>query len=582
MAEWLPEFISVGGAYVGKIPQDSLDSFISNAGGGYVQDDVINISAQFRDNVENHNWAGHGLVDLWNMVDDGQPHELLLFEMPVKNPEGATYYRQTLAFIATYEKRVITDGSVGAGYRQTIIQFGFTKIYRREYATPYSTPVSTLLAQGSNSIRIDHVDVDGLFPPGYQYMYLDGDLYYGLSYGSYDGETYFCIYGYKDTERADFAESNYTEAIYALTGINVDTLNSEFGEFIPEETDDPNEDPDDPTDPTDPGGGGKHDRTEDPVDFPPLPSIGAASAGFITIYRMNLYEMTQFAHELFLNPLDPGGAWQAIKSFFADPMDFICGCMIVPFIPESSYKMKPKFGNFTWSTAYDVIENEFQIIDCGAMIVPYFYKNAFDMNPYTKVKIFLPYIGYRELDADEVMGQSIRVKYYVDCVTGDCVAMIGKETPAFTQVIAQFSGNCAVRVPFGRVSYDAAVAASIQLLGGAINAGITAAGGGGNINVGGMATTAVNGLKVNTERSGVAGASAGYMSLQIPHLIREIPDQDLPTNYRRINGYPSNKGGTLSQFRGYTVIENIELSGIAATADEKQEIMSLLKGGCII
>jgi len=335
------------------------------------------------------------------------------------------------------------------------------------------------------------------------------------------------------------------------------------------------------------GGGGSHDRTEDQIPIPDLPDLGAADTGFLTLYRMTNTEIHAFSAEM----VDPD-VWAAIKQFFMDPMDFIAGIMLVPFMPPSTRRGKPAF--FTGSNYFDVISNEFVEIDCGSIAFPLYYNSAFDFNPYSKYTLFLPYIGYVDLDPDDVAGQIINVKYHCDCLTGDCVAFVTKVNPILTQVIAQYSGNCGVRVPYGRTSFDAAISASIQLLGGGIGMAAGAAASalgleGGNVTAGQIANqvsnatvTAVNGMKVTTERSGVAGASAGYMSIQRPHLIRNIPHQSLPDNYRHLNGYPANIGGALGEFSGYTAVESIELTGINATDEEKAEILSILNGGVFI
>ena len=357
-------------------------------------------------------------------------------------------------------------------------------------------------------------------------------------------------------------------------------------------SDDPNE-----SDPTDGesqegGGDGGHDQTQTPIPIPGMPPIGGTDAGFVTCYRMTLAEMHTFAADLF----DPD-AWAAIKAFFSDPMDFICGVMILPFQPPSSVRAYPKFGLFTWHNAYDVVSSQFVEIDCGSILIPKYYGSCFDYAPYTKITIWLPYIGYRELNTDEVMGKTIKVKYHCDVLTGDCIAFITRpyENTSLDQVIAQFSGNCAVRVPFGRLSFDAAVSASIQLIGGAVGlaaggiagaAGLTESAGGisaAQISSQVSATTvgAVNSMKTTAERSGNAGASAGFMSIQKPYLIREIPRQSLPENYKSFAGYPSNLGGNVGSFSGFTAIETIKLR-VSATDQEKAEIIELLRGGVFV
>ena len=340
-----------------------------------------------------------------------------------------------------------------------------------------------------------------------------------------------------------------------------------------------------------PGGGdGDHRQPYTPIPIPGIPTIGPNSAGFVYMLRMTPAQMQQFAVDL-VRPT----WWTALKNFFADPLDFICGIMIVPYEPVSNYSVYPKFGDNVFEHAYPQVYQQYTVIDCGSLAVPKYFGGALDQNPFTKLLVWLPYIGYRGLDADECMDKTLHIVYHCDCLTGDCVCFIstvagsGYEVP-FDRVIAQFSGNCGVRVPFGATSFDAAIAASVQLLGGAVGAiaggAMGAAIGAGAItesqianSVAGTTVGAVQGSKVTTERSGVSGACAGYLSIQYPYLLREVPRQSLAKNYMDLEGYPSNVAGPLSNFYGYAAVESIDLNGINATKEELDEIRSILAGG---
>lgn len=356
----------------------------------------------------------------------------------------------------------------------------------------------------------------------------------------------------------------------------------------------PNPDPNnnDPNGPSKPGGGdGDHQGHYDPIPIPGLPAIGPNSAGFVYMLRLQQTEMASFARNL----LAPNW-WNALKNFFADPMDFICGIMIVPYIPTSQHRVYPKFGENTFDTAFDQVYQQYTAIDCGTIAVNKYFGSCFDYNPYHRLLLWLPYIGYRELDPDEFVGKSIHVVYHCDCLTGDCVAFVSSiagEGVAFERVVAQYSGNCGVRVPFGTQSFDSAIAASVQLLGGAV--GLIAGGAGGAAiaageisasqianSVAGSTIQAVNGGKIATERSGTAGATAGYLSVQKPYLLRTVMQQSLPDNYMNLEGYPSNIAGPLRLYSGFAGVETIDLNGIAATKDELDEITALLRGGVFI
>ena len=364
--------------------------------------------------------------------------------------------------------------------------------------------------------------------------------------------------------------------------------------------------PDDPNDEGNPsdedGGDGDHEPSYDPVPVPSKPTYGAATAGFITMYRLTTQEMQFFATDMFSSNI-----WTALRNYFSSPMDFLVGINLLPFNPHVGGQYKPKYGSSAiFSHAYSMVDEQYMDIDCGSIQLTKYWGSCFDFEPYTKVQIWLPYIGYRDLPVDEIMGMTISVKYRCDCLTGDCVVFVyigtvGETGPQVERIIAQFYGNCAVRIPFGAVSYDAAISNSIALVGAAASMGLSAGAGVGAVanGIGDVANVAaadignpaslnnsaigvVQGMKPNVHKGGAAGASTGYMSVQKPYLIRRIPRQNLPTDYMKIKGYPSNIGGKLADFTGLAVVDDIQLNEIPAMEDERKEIMKWLKGGVLI
>ena len=618
MSEWIPSVISEKGIYGGrKVPQGSLDDFSSSAG---VAGDLLVCDAEITSYwyaPVQYSWAGAfglRLVSLRDRIHLNQPAEtgVKCFEIEIKKPESAQYYKQTLAFYVTLSGSSDTYNA-GTTDEYTVFRYNwaFESVKRIVYATPYDTnPTVETIATGTGAMYFQ--ELDGTIPIDGRTYEQFGPAYIGLSYMHKGNEDYFCIYSYVEskayawnTQESPMVVDNNYNSWFGAFGISKSLLNSYFASFEPDETDDPNEPPeDDPEDdPSGGGGDGEQDKKQDPVPIPDLPPLSGVAAGFVTMYKLYETTMQTFAHDLF----DPD-IWGAVKQLFADPMDFICGILILPFSPHTARSARPKLNQtppIYWTYYYPVVENQYVEVDCGTIDVPMFYKTCFDYNPYTKDTIYLPYIGYRSLDPDEVQGHTLKIKYHIDCMTGDCVAFIARTTSngltPVEQVIAQFSGNCGVRVPFGRQSFDNAITASIQLMSGAVGTlggiAMLAGGAGGLVSggkqlaegmiasgVSGMTTSAVNGSKAHTERSGVMGASAGYMGIQYPYLVRQVPHQSLPAEgaYRRLNGYPCNKNGTLGGFDGYTCVESIELSGIGATEDEKNEILNMLTAGVIV
>lgn len=355
-------------------------------------------------------------------------------------------------------------------------------------------------------------------------------------------------------------------------------------------TDDPNAG--DPEGPSRPGGGdGGHNRKTEAVTLPDLPALGALDAGMITLYRLTGPEMNNFTSELWT-------FWSAVKAFFADPLDFVIGCMIVPFTPSSTRQAKPKFGADVWNTAFDVISEQFYSISCGTIDVEKYYGSCFDYDPYHKLEIYIPYVGYRELPVDQVMNKTIELTYHIDCMSGDFVAFVhtpavGPTGPQLTQIICQFAGTMGVHVPLSRESFDSMVSAGINLLGGAVGmaaGGIAQAAGleGGDLKANQIASqassatvSAINSMKRNVIRSGSIGASSGMLAKQNPFIISTLPRQSLPDKYKDLEGYPSNIYGTVGSFSGFLAVETIKLN-VTATSTEKEMIMQLLKGGVFV
>lgn len=618
---WIPKYIVSGGMYGRQnCPAGSLTGLISICPNSYTNAQcAFGTGGRYKTDPDYVIWAGaYGMTDALIKEymlshDDFQQHTFDLVEIDIKNPQGAQYYRQSIVFKATTisETQEIPGSDPDSKLKMLYYEISLSA-YRREYPTPYSAYTDTSI---SDSIGLNgYYYISGDEDIGGWLYYLTDRLRIALGDFTYDNRDYFGIALYKQETRCD-NETNGWNA--ALMGVSYDYLNAQFGLFDPEETDDPNEEPGEGEDGEgesgesgEGGGDGEHDRKQDPVPYPDDPPISGASAGFITMYEMTENNMQQFATELF-----DYDWWQAVKNFFADPMDFICGVMIVPFAPRTSGHACPVFHmpspapDIKMSHYWPVIQDQYQDIDCGAITIPKYYDSCFDYNPYTSVRIYLPYLGYKDLDPDEVMGNTIHVKYKVDCMTGDCIAFIIRNAVSMPsmvpveQCIAQFSGNCGVRVAFGRQSFDAAIAASVQLMtgiaGGIIRGGASAIMGMGqpgsstesDMNVlsdaakgaSGMSMPSVESMKTQVLKSGVMGSNAGFMAVQKPFIIRSIPRQSRPDNYRYLNGYPSNIAGPIGArgFRGYMEIEKIQLEGIDAFEQEKAELEALLRGGVL-
>lgn len=336
-------------------------------------------------------------------------------------------------------------------------------------------------------------------------------------------------------------------------------------------------------DPSTPGGGGGgYDGTSDPVDFPILPTGGALGSGAIKAYCPT----TQELHDLFLKLWDTNiFDVDTFQKLVDNPLDAIISLHAIPVTPSIGTHAAHIFiGNFNTGVGMDSINNQYLTVDCGSVNTEEFWGSALDYNPYTKSSIYLPFVGIKDLNTDDVMKKNIRIKYNIDVINGDCVAFV----KCGTAVLYKFAGNIKQNIPITGQRSDVplkglqatlAEAGGIMMgcaIGGPVG-GAVAAG------AGLSAASTVVGSKITTQRSGALSGNYGVLDDFVPYLIFHRPIQSLADKFKTFKGYPSNITARLSSLSGYTEVEYINLQNIPnATSAEMDEIKNLLKQGVLI
>lgn len=611
---WIPSFTVDGGLFAGQaFPYGSLTGFINE----YPNNPRALVNGLYCGNSETtSSWAGSFGAAGDQLLAYGLEHKDNTFHyfdgiiLDVKNPEGAQFYKQQLVFemyvgFSTEMSNTVTISGEQISVTYVNGTFGIRNIWRREYATPYSTPTQTVLAGAARDVVFTYVisgDIRAL-PRGYSNQ-IFGKLYVPLAFGTYAGNDteYFGCGIYLQYTNA--AGTGYTKAGYV--GVKHETINDVFMiDFEPPVKDDPN-DEDPPEDGPGKGGGGggngDHTLPNDPVPIPSLPGIGVASVNWLTVYKMTLTQINSFGQAM----LDPRG-WDALKQFFNNPLEAIVNIMLIPASAPTAGERTPVVGRgevaYSWPEPYPIIHEEFAEIDCGVIMVKPYWDSAFDFDPYTRIEIFIPFLGFKQIKADDVMGSRVHVKYHVNVMTGEFTVFVSRTAAAddiygimAEQVIGEYNGNMGMRVPIGRNSADAAIDASMRLMSNALGISAGAALGaalGDPMNVSASQAgsqiasatmTAVTGPKNHIERSGSLGGGSGYLGSMKPFIVRSIPRQFMPKNYRMLEGYPANIGGTLSHYTGtgYQAVESIQLDGLNAYDSEINEIISILRGGVLV
>ena len=177
-----------------------------------------------------------------------------------------------------------------------------------------------------------------------------------------------------------------------------------------------------------------------------------------------------------------------------------------------------------------LIENDRMTIDCGSINVTGMYNNAIDLKAETN--IYLPFCnGLNSISTDKIMNKTVRLVYDVSLLNGQCVA---KLYDTANNVLATFNGDVSIDIPF---------MSDWQ--------------------------TAINGK---------IGNNVQFLYGLTPFI--QIKEQSA---IESVYGFKTYKPTILkNEINGYCEVENIELDGINATLQEKEEITRLLANGIIL
>lgn len=342
---------------------------------------------------------------------------------------------------------------------------------------------------------------------------------------------------------------------------------------------------------SEPGGGGGGDDQDnwdpdsDPNPIPDLPSLSATDTGFITLYNPSPYELRQLSSYLWSGLFDI----DQFRKIMADPMDAILGLSIVPVNVPTSGQQVVTVGNISTGISLNKASAQYVSLDCGSISISEKWHAYVDYSPYTKISIFLPYIGSHELNIDEIQGTTLKVVYHIDVLSGACVAFV----TANNRVIYQFSGQCSVSIPITAHDFTNTLMALGQLAASGAAAGITTVASGGlsapvsAAMVAGGITSAANTAnnvianKPRVTKSGNLSGSNGLLGTQKPYIIIERPKLCVPKNQNSYTGYPSYITYTLSELSGFTQVQDIKLN-FSCTDSERNEIMQMLREGVIL
>lgn len=323
-----------------------------------------------------------------------------------------------------------------------------------------------------------------------------------------------------------------------------------------------------------PPGSGSFTYTDVKIDFPDLPTLSPVTSGLLGLYKLSSEQLQALAAWLW----SPNFFDNIIKNF-TSPFENLISLNILPLTIAGGLETI-KIGNLDSGCVGARLSGQFLDADFGQVSIPKIFGNQLDFPPASTCKIYLPYIGFRDIDLNDASGGIIHLKYRIDLLTGVVVALIRiVQTDRYSHdsVEYMFNGNCATPIPLSGSNW-------ISFFGSLVGGGLSAAVGVSTSNplmVAGGVSSILN-AKPEYQHGGSLGSAAGYMSVQKAFILLDSPIQSIAGNIKHLEGLRSNVTAAFSGLSGFQKIESYTpTTGLAAecTAEELQEIKNLLMEG---
>ena len=245
---------------------------------------------------------------------------------------------------------------------------------------------------------------------------------------------------------------------------------------------------------------------------------------FYTVYAPTDENMKNINNTIFIDNNDVINKFISYKKFWCN-------------IPTDG-TAKMKAGNYDFNFEAPVVHDNIIDVDCGSVNIEELYHSLLDYSPFSRLTIYLPFIGFQELDDKLVVGHTLKVQYVVDVLSGRCLAQLYVDSTELKSCIAEYGGTIAADEMFG---------------------------GDGGYNYYG-AYELMTTLQL--------GELSCYVLIHT-----KIPLEGDIVNYK---GLPTNEIVKVGDVTGFIKYSSIHVDGMTATDVEKDEIESLLMSGIFV
>lgn len=256
-----------------------------------------------------------------------------------------------------------------------------------------------------------------------------------------------------------------------------------------------------------------------------------------------------------------------------NPIENIISCKSIP-LSLNGTTQKIILGNVDTGVNGDKVSNNFAKQNIGSITITEKYHNFLDYAPYTNVIIYLPYVGFKELDTNLVMGKTLSISYTVDIITGGCLCQITSNNVK----LYEFNGNMGIDIPITASN-------RAQVEAGYISSGIGIASSVASGNIVGAATSLINSAESQYHYASTSSPNPMCVAStnRTCYVILDRPTYQTLKSFNHTRGKKCYLTKTINTLKGYTICdEHIDLSGIRATDGEKEELIKILSSGFFV
>lgn len=256
-----------------------------------------------------------------------------------------------------------------------------------------------------------------------------------------------------------------------------------------------------------------------------------------------------------------------------NPIENIISCKSIPLTLDGSTQ-KIILGNVDTGVNGDKVSNNFAKQNIGSITITEKYHNFLDYAPYTNVIIYLPYVGFKELDTNLVMSKTLSISYTVDIITGGCLCQITSNNVK----LYEFNGNMGIDIPITASN-------RAQVEAGYISSGIGIASSVASGNIVGAVTSLINSAESQYHYASTSSPNPMCVAStnRTCYVILDRPTYQTLKSFNHTRGKKCYLTKTINTLKGYTICdEHIDLSGIRATDSEKEELVKILSSGFFV